>query len=93
MMRGQAAVELVFCAAVVLSAALIALPLVTIWRERVRAERLADQVAVLTAEHRTLPPALAGDARVRVQGGRVTVTIPVTIAGQGVDVTATARLR
>ena len=92
MSRGQAAVEFVFSAALVVTAALVALPLVTIWRERVRAERLADQVAVLTAEHRAVPSPLRRAARISVDGGVVRVTIPVEVAGRGVDVTATAKL-
>jgi hypothetical protein len=91
--RGQAAVEFVFSAALVVTAALVALPLVTIWRERVRAERLADQVAVLAAEHRPVPPQLRREARIAVGDRQVRVTIPVDVAGRGVDVTATARLR
>jgi hypothetical protein len=90
--RGQAAVEFVFSAALVVTVALAVLPLVVIWRERVRAERLADQVAVLAAEHRPVPPQLRGGARINVAAGEVRVTIPVDLAGRGVDVTATARL-
>lgn len=92
MSRGQAAIELVFSVALVLTAALVALPLVTVWRERVRAERLADQVAVLTAEHRPVPPALLRGARVSVGAGVIRVAVPVEVAGRGFEVTATARL-
>ena len=73
--RGQAAVELVFAACLA----------------RTRAERIADQVAVLVAEGRPLPASVTRGADVDVRGHDVRVSVPVTLAGHPLDVTATAR--
>jgi hypothetical protein len=89
--RGQASIELVFAACLAGAIALGLLPLFQVWQARTRAERIADQAAVLVAERRPLPPALIRGARVEVAGRAVHVAVPVGILGHAVEVTATAR--
>jgi hypothetical protein len=92
-MRGQTAVEFVFAAALVIAVAVLAVPLVTIWRDRVRAERIADQAAVLVAEGRPLPAVLSRGVRIDVTGGAVRVAVPADVLGRRIQVAATARVR
>ena len=89
--RGQASIELVFAACLAGAAALGLLPLFQVWQARTRAERIADQAAVLVAERRPLPRGLTRGVRVDVSGRSVHVAVPVGILGRRVDVTATAR--
>ena len=89
--RGQASIELVFAACLAGALALGMLPLFEVWQARTRAERIADQAAVLVAEQRPLPPALTRGVRVEVSEGVVRVAVPVGVLGHAVDVTATAR--
>ena len=64
-------------------------PLFQVWQARTRAERIADQVAVLVAEGRPLPASVTRGVRGGLCGERGRV--PVTLAGHPLDVTATAR--
>jgi len=89
--RGQASIELVFAACLAGALAVGLLPLFQVWQARTRAERIADQAAVLVVERRPLPPALTRGARVEVSGRAVRVGVPVGILGHAVEVTATAR--
>ena len=89
--RGQASIELVFAACLAGAIALGLLPLFQVWQARTRAERIADQAAVLVAERRPLPQALTRGVRVEVAGRAVRVTVPAGILGHAVEVTATAR--
>ena len=89
--RGQAAVELVFGACLAGLLAVGTVPLFQVWQARTRAERIADQVAVLVAEGRPLPASVTRGADVDVSGHDVRVKVPVTLAGHPLDVTATAR--
>jgi hypothetical protein len=89
--RGQASIELVFAACLAGALALGLLPLFQVWQARTRAERIADQAAVLVAERRPLPQALTRGAHVEVSGRAVRVAVPVGVLGYSVDVTATAR--
>ena len=77
---GQASVELVACAAVLVLAAVAALAVLSAIRARIAAERIADQAAVLLAEHRPLPPALHKGAEIRRDGNRVVVTVALRMA-------------
>jgi hypothetical protein len=89
--RGQASVELVFAACLAAVVAVGLLPVFQVWQARTRAERIADQAAVLVAEGRPLPAELTREARVEVAGRDVTVAVPVGVLGHSVDVTATVR--
>jgi hypothetical protein len=89
--RGQASIELVFAACLAGALALGLLPLFQVWQARTRAERIADQAAVLVAEGRPLPAPVTRGARVEVVGHTVRVAVPVGILGYAIDVTATAR--
>ena len=89
--RGQAAVELVFAACLAGLLAVGTVPLFQVWQARTRAERIADQVAVLVAEGRPVPASVTHGADVDVRGHDVRVSVPVTLAGHPLDVTATAR--
>jgi hypothetical protein len=89
--RGQASIEFVFAACLAGALALGLLPLFQVWQARTRAERIADQAAVLVAERRPLPAALTRGARVDVAARAVRVVVPVAVLGHRVDVTATAR--
>ena len=75
--RGQASVETVSAALLVALCALAVVQLVLVYSAAQRAGRIAAQAAVLTAEGRTLPHALTGDATVHIAGGSVEVTAPV----------------
>jgi hypothetical protein len=89
--RGQASIELVFGACLAGVVAVGLLPLFQVWQARTRAERIADQAAVLVAEGRPLPPALTSGARVEIAGRVVRVAVPVGVLGHRIAVTATAR--
>jgi hypothetical protein len=89
--RGQAAIELVFAACLAGLLAVGTVALFQVWQARTRAERIADQVAVLVAEGRPLPASVTRGADVDVLGHDVRVSVPVTLAGHPLDVTATAR--
>ena len=91
--RGQASIELVFAACLAGALALGLLPLFQVWQARTRAERIADQAAVLVAEGRRLPGAVTHGARVEVDGGTVRVAVPVGVLGRAIEVTATAPTR
>lgn len=91
--RGQASIELVFAACLAGALALGLLPLFQVWQARTRAERIADQVAVLVAEGRPLPGAVTRGARVDVGGKTIRVAVPVGVLGHTIDVTATAHTR
>jgi hypothetical protein len=93
--RGQAALELISAVAfVVLPVVLAAVQLQLIARGEERAQRIADQAAVLAFQHRPIPAELRRDAQIEVTGGRVHVRVPVTVVWKGgtVDVEAEARL-
>jgi hypothetical protein len=87
-------VELVACAAVLVLAAMTALAVLAAVRARIAAERIADQAAVLLAEHRPLPPALHEGAEIRRDGDRVVVTValPVAVPGMPANESAAAVL-
>lgn len=89
--RGQAAIELVFAACLAGLVAVGTLPLFEVWRARTRAERIADQAAVLVAEGRPLPAGVRDGARVEVGRRVVRVAVPVQVLGHTVEVSATAR--
>jgi hypothetical protein len=89
--RGQASIELVFAAGLAGALALALLPLFQVWQARTRAERIADQAAVLVAEGRPLPGAVTRGARVEVSSGTVRVAVPLAVLGRELEVTATAR--
>ena len=89
--RGQASIELVFAAGLAAVLAVGLLPLFQVWQARTRAERIADQVAVLVAEGRPLPGAVTRGARVEVSSGTVRVAVPLAVLGRELEVTATAR--
>ena len=89
--RGQASIELVFAAGLAAVLAVGLLPLFQVWQARTRAERIADQAAVLVAEGRPLPDDVTRGARVRVSHGTVRVTVPVGVLGHELEMTATAR--
>lgn len=89
--RGQAAIELVFAACLAGLVAVGTVPLFQVWQARTRAERIADQAAVLVAEGRPLPVEVTRAADVEVDGRTVRVTVPVAIPGHAFQVSATAR--
>jgi Flp pilus assembly protein TadG len=89
--RGQAAIELVFAACLAGLVAVGTVPLFQVWQARTRAERIADEAAVLVAEGRSLPAAVTHGAHVEVDGRAVRVRVPVALAGHALEVTATAR--
>ncbi len=91
--RGQASIELVFAACLAGALALGLLPLFQVWQARTRADRIADQAAVLVAEGRPLPAAVTRGARVQVADGTIRVAVPVGVLGRAIEVTATARTR
>ncbi len=93
--QGQAALELISAVAfVVLPVVLTVVQLQLIAQGEERAQRIADQAAVLSAEHRPIPAELRSDASIEVSGKRVFVRVPVTVVWKGgtVDVEAEARL-
>jgi hypothetical protein len=79
--RGQATVELVAFAAVFAIAAASLHALLVLWAAQTRAQGIADQAAVIVAEGRSVPAALRRDAKVRVDGRSLVVTLPVSLAG------------
>ena len=89
--RGQATIELVFAACLAGLLAIGTLPLFQVWQAHTRAERIADQAAVLVAEGRPLPPAVTRGAEVELDGHVVRVTVPVAFSGHELEVRATAR--
>jgi hypothetical protein len=89
--RGQASIELVFVAGTAAVLAVGLLPLFQVWQARTRAERIADQAAVLVAEGRPVPGDVTHGARVEVSGRTIRVTVPLGVLGRELDVTATAR--
>ena len=91
--RGQASIELVFAACLAGALALGLLPLFQVWQARTRADRIADQAAVLVAEGRPLPAAVTRGARVQVADRTIRVAVPVGVLGRSIEVTATARTR
>jgi Flp pilus assembly protein TadG len=91
--RGQAAIEFVFAACLAGIVAVGTLPLFQVWQARSRAERIADQAAVLVAEGRPLTKAVTAGGRVEVDGHAVRATVPVTVLGHAFEVTAVARTR
>jgi hypothetical protein len=90
--RGQASIELVFAACLAGVLAVGMLPLFQVWQARTRAERIADQAAVLVAEGRPLPAALTSGARVEIAEHAVRVAVPVGLLGRRFAVTATAHM-
>jgi len=89
--RGQASIELVFAACLAGLVAVATLPLFEVWRARTRAERIADQAAVLVAEGRPVPAGVRDGARVAVGRRIVRVTVPLEVAGHAFEVSAAAR--
>ncbi|HYX86854.1 MAG TPA: hypothetical protein VE777_17935 [Gaiellales bacterium] len=90
--RGQAAVEFVFGAGLAAVLAVSVVPLFQVWQARARAERIADQAAVLVAEGRPVPAALRRSADVQVGRGSVRAVVEVGILGRSADIAATARV-
>jgi hypothetical protein len=88
--RGQASVELVACAAVLVLAAVTALAVLSAVRARIAAERIADQAAVLLAERRPLPATLRDGAEIRRAGNRVVVTVALPMAVPGMPASESA---
>jgi hypothetical protein len=89
--HGQASIELVFAACLAGLVAVGTLPLFEAWRAQTRAERIADQAAVLVAEGRPVPADVKHGARVEVGPHAVRVVVPVRLLGHAVEMTATAR--
>ena len=89
--RAQASIELVFAACLAGVVAVGTLPLFQLWQAQTRAERIADQAAVLVAEGRRLPADVRDGARVEVGRHTVRVAVPVRLLGHAVEMTATAR--
>ena len=90
--RGQAAIELVFAACLAGLLAVGTLPLFEVWQARTRAERIADQAAVLVAEGRPLPGRVTRGADVDVRGHAVRVSVPGDArSAMPLEMTATAR--
>ena len=87
--RGQAAVELVFAACLAGLLAVGTVPLFQVWQARTRAERIADQVAVLVAEGRPVPASVTRGADVDVRGHDV----HRWVAGQLADIAARGAAR
>jgi hypothetical protein len=83
-------VELVACAAVLVLTAVAALAVLSAVRARIAAERIADQAAVLLAEHRPLPPALHEGAEIRRDGNRVVVIVALRMAVPGLPASESA---
>ena len=73
--RGQASVELVAGAALLVAAALAVCQLLLVGAAEQRAGRVAGQAAVLLASGRSLPPDLRREAVIRVHGGTVTASV------------------
>jgi hypothetical protein len=78
--RGQAAIELVVFAAVAAAAALCLHGLLMLSAARDRAQRIADQAAVVVAEGGRPPRALRREAEIHVDGRALVVTVPVALA-------------
>jgi Flp pilus assembly protein TadG len=90
--RGQAAIEMVFAGCLAGLVALAVVPLFQVWQARTHAERIADQAAVLVAEGRPLSARVKDGAEVSVDGGMISVAVPVELLGHGFRVTAEARV-
>ena len=73
--RGQASVELVAGAALLVAAALAVCQLLLVGAAEQRAGRVAGQAAVLLASGRPVPPGLRREAEIRVHGATVTATV------------------
>jgi hypothetical protein len=94
--RGQASVELAAIAPVLLAGALALAQLVLVGWAQVRAERIADQAAVVAAQGRDVPAGLREEARIALDGDEVSVRVAVPSLVPGVDgleASASARLR
>jgi hypothetical protein len=88
--RGQASVELVACAFVLVLVAVAGLTALSAVRARIEAERVADQAAVLIAERRPLPARLRDGADIRREGAHVIVSVPLAVAVPGLPAEQTA---
>jgi hypothetical protein len=73
--RGQASIELVVAVMGMTLAVLAVVQLLLVGAARQQALRVADQVAVLTAQGRPVPDGLRRDADIAVRGRIVTVTV------------------
>ena len=89
--RGQATVELVAFAALAAMVAVGLQAVLVAWAAQGRAQGIADQASVLVAEGRPVPAGLRRDARIRVRGRTLVVTLPVSLAGGLARTTAVAR--
>ena len=92
--RGQASVETVAAAMLLVLCALGVVQLVLVFSAAQQAGRIADQASVLTAEGRPLPARLTDQAHVVVHGDTVSVTVDVpALPGlPTIGLTRTARL-
>ena len=91
--RAQASVEMVACCVLLAMAAIAVVQVLAIAQARVEAERIADQAAVLAAERRPIPDALRSRASIRLQGTRLTVSVPLAVTLPGVPAVATVTTR
>jgi hypothetical protein len=89
--RGQATIELVVFAALAAMVAVGIQAVLVAWAAQGRAQGIADQVAVVVAEGRPVPPGLRHDATIRVKGHALVVSVPVRLAGGLAQATAVAR--
>lgn len=92
--RGQASVETVAAAMLLVLCALGVVQLVLVFSAAQRAGRLADQASVLAAEGRPIPARLTDQADVVVREDSVSVTldVPALPGLPAIGLTRTARL-
>ena len=89
--RGQATIELVVFAALAAIVAVGIQAVLVAWAAQGRAQGIADQAAVVVAEGRPVPADLRRDARIRMEGHTLVVTVPVRLAGGLAHTSAVAR--
>jgi hypothetical protein len=89
--RGQSTIELVVFAALAAMVAVGIQAMLVAWAAQGRAQGIADQAAVIVAEGRPVPADLRHDARIRVDGRTLVVTLPVRLAGGLAHTSAVAR--
>lgn len=77
--RGQASVEAVLFAFMVVVTVTPIVQALLFWRAEGQAERIANQAAVLVAEGRPIPPGLRAEAKIERDGNRLTVRVPTVV--------------
>ncbi|MDX6533459.1 MAG: hypothetical protein QOF68_1203 [Gaiellales bacterium] len=77
--RGQASVEMVGFALSLTFMVISIVQVLLFGRAQMTAERIADQAAVLVAEGKPIPRSLRAEAKIELDGRRLTVRVPTPV--------------